>query len=126
METTPYCTAWRVVVANESILRVRETEIAKVIQQDKSIGSWMTEAARSTKKPVTPIKPVGYIATDTSHLHLEFPEEGVPLCKHKQGGGAQRRLANPRKTRSRLEAIGWERPICEGCFSRASARYFPA
>ena len=55
--------------ANQSILRVRDTEIAKVIQQDKSLGAWMADAARKTKKPATPTKPVGYSATDTSHLH---------------------------------------------------------
>ena len=61
-------------------------------------------------------KPVGYMATETSHLHLESPEEGVPLCKHKQGG-SRRCLSGPRRTVSRWEAIGWQRPICEGCFA---------
>ncbi|CAE7194365.1 unnamed protein product [Symbiodinium sp. CCMP2592] len=110
--------------ANQAILRVRQIEVDRAIQQDRSLGSWLAGAVRNTRVPPTPVQPRGYIATASSHLHLESPEEGVPICKHKQGI-ERRRLANPQRTTSKLEAIGWERPICEGCFSRASSKYFP-
>ncbi|CAE7417062.1 clpC [Symbiodinium sp. CCMP2592] len=110
--------------ANQAILRVRQIEVDRAIQQDRSLGPWLAGAVRNTRVPPTPVQPRGYIATASSHLHLESPEEGVPICKHKQGI-ERRRLANPQRTTSKLEAIGWERPICEGCFSRASSKYFP-
>ncbi|CAE7752814.1 unnamed protein product [Symbiodinium sp. CCMP2592] len=110
--------------ANQAILRVRQIEVDRAIQQDRSLGSWLAGAVRNTRVPPTPVQPRGYIATASSHLHLESPEEGVPICKQKQGI-ERRRLANPQRTTSKLEAIGWERPICEGCFSRASSKYFP-
>ena len=68
---------------------------------------------------------IGFTATESSHLHLQLPD-GTTLCRHAQGQArASNRLRNAYSTSDRREAVAWQRPICDECFRRASASFWP-
>ena len=69
--------------------------------------------------------PIGFTATESSHLHLQLLD-GTTLCRHAQGQArASNRLRNAYSTSDRREAVAWQRPICDECFRRASASFWP-
>ena len=82
-------------------------------------------AVRGTRMPLQYPAPIGFTATESSHLHLQLPD-GTTLCRHAQGQArASNRLRNAYSTSDRREAVAWQRPICDECFRRASASFWP-
>lgn len=91
-----------------------------------------------TTSPVFEHRPAGFmrpfarpvwatpcIATARSQLHIQGYED-TPLCARRQGGAKGKgRLVQPMKCFSRLEAIGWGRPACQVCATRAPASWTP-
>ena len=73
----------RSLLANESfddvarhILQRREIEISQAMRSDEKMAEWDWDVGTRTRLP-HPV-PVGYLATESSNLHME-PSEGAPL-----------------------------------------------
>ena len=100
-------------------------QIELVRSRDALLWDWANRAVRGTRIPFQYSAPVGFTATESSHLRLQLPD-GTALCRHAQGQArASNRLRNAYSTSDKREAVAWQRPICDECFRRASASFWP-
>ena len=107
------------------MLTRRQIELNEVRSRDPQLWDWANRAVRGTRMPLQYPAPIGFTATESSHLHLQLPD-GTTLCRHAQGQArASNRLRNAYSTSDRHEAVAWQRPICDECFRRASASFWP-
>ena len=107
------------------MLTWRQIELNEVRSRDPQLWDWANRAVRGTRMPLQYPAPIGFTATESSHLHLQLPD-GTTLCRHAQGQArASNRLRNAYSTSDRHEAVAWQRPICDECFRRASASFWP-
>ena len=82
------------------MLTRRQIELNEVRSRDPQLWDWANRAVRGTRMPT--------------------------LCRHAQGQArASNRLRNAYSTSDRHEAVAWQRPICDECFRRASASFWP-
>ena len=107
------------------MLTRRQIELNEVRSRDPQLWDWANRAVRGTRMPLQYPAPIGFTAAESSHLHLQLPD-GTTLCRHAQGQArASNRLRNAYSTSDRREAVAWQRPICDECFRRASASFWP-
>ena len=107
------------------MLTRRQIELNEVWSRDPQLCDWANRAVRGTRMPLQYPVLIGFTATESSHLHLQLPD-GTTLCRHAQGQArASNRLRNAYSTSDRREAVAWQRPICDECFRRASASFWP-
>ena len=84
---------------------------ARLLARDPQLWDWANRAVRGTRMPLQYPAPIGFTATESSHLHLQLPD-GTTLCRHAQGQArVSNRLRNAYSTSDRHEAVAWQRPI---------------
>ena len=66
------------------MLTRRQIELNEVRSRDPQLWDWANRAVRGTRMPLQYPAPIGFTATESSHLHLQLPD-GATLCRHAQG-----------------------------------------
>ena len=107
--------------AERQILQRREIEVSQAMRSDRKMSELVRDVGTWTRLPRLHPLFLGYLATESSNLHME-QSEGVPLCQHAQAGDRARRLRNPQRT---TEAVGWARAVGVACFHMVSSKHSP-
>ena len=67
------------------------------MRSDRKMAEWVWDVGTRTRLPrLHPIF-LGYLATESSNLHME-QEEGVVFCQYAQAGDRAHRLENPHRS----------------------------
>ena len=109
--------------AQRCVSRLRDVEIYKAMAQG-TVAKWVRYTRKNSMSGKVWPSPRAFIFTDRSQIHLEV-EQGVPLCKHRQGSIASQRLKDVTEVESVEEAQGYDRPFCKDCLQRAAAKFHP-